>query len=287
MPSAVSVLPTIPAFAPDWKDKHSDLVRKDFGWKDPPTERRTRTAIDAGTGRAADEQLFSYGLVMPEKGEDGAVQESFVWEGTIGLERILPDSEHAAILEELGELFQFGLPNIGKTRAVGAVTWMDRATAPAKGSKAPANGTHIVTLQTDCLMTNPELLRGNAVGCLEAAYRDFWTEASGGVCELERFFAQQSLHGGYLAKRFAKCFGKPSYEPYLVTDRGSTFVLKVNDEAKASVKMKEWTTRGLPIPSWVEARYGKPLWKTCPFLPEVGFGEVMIDLECHSKEMPQ
>ena len=41
-------------------------VRQAFGWADLPRERRTRAAIAADKGRALDENLFSYGLVLPE-----------------------------------------------------------------------------------------------------------------------------------------------------------------------------------------------------------------------------
>jgi hypothetical protein len=36
---------------------------------------------------------------------------------------------------------------------------------------------------------------------------------------------------------------------------------------------------------WVAMRYGEPLWKRCPFLPAVGFGEVAIDLASHLRSL--
>ena len=150
---------------------------------------------------------------------------------------------------------------------------------------APPGGRHVVTLQTDGLMTDPDLLRAEG---LEAAYRDFWREASGGstgtgepgAFALARFFARQSLHGGYLTRRA----GRGGYEPYLVTDRGSVFVLEPTGRGRPDEVLKRWRA-GLPVPKWVETRYGlsgKPLWQSCPFLPHVGFGEIAIDLACHT-----
>jgi hypothetical protein len=130
-------------------------------------------------------------------------------------------------------------------------------------------------------MTNPEKLRLSRREDLEQAYCDFWTEVSGNAFELVRYFARQELHGGYLSKR-----SRPeSYEPFLATARGSTFVLRSTDDSKAHDALKRWRQRGLDVPAWVMNRYrvhGVPIWKSCPFLPHVGFGEVAIDLDCHT-----
>lgn len=268
-----------PAFLPDWKDKEFASVRQAFGWPELPRERRTRTEIDGQTGRAKDQALFSYGLVLPQRGE-----ESFVWETVIGLEHV-PDAERRAVADELAQLFAYGLPNVGKTRAVATVNWLHKRTPPAGAGATPVTGLHVVTLQTDCLMTDPNTL-GDDPEQLHAAYAEFWADISGSALKLKHFFARQSLHGGYLAKRFG---AKRVYEPYLVTDRGSAFVLETLDAPKAAACLDAWRDEALPVPNWVEARYGRPgepLWKTCPFLPHVGFGEVAIDLACHTKDRP-
>ncbi len=271
--------PAAPAFMPDWKDTEFASVRQAFGWPLLPRERRTRTAIDADTGRAADQELFSYGLVLPKRGE-----KSFVWETVIGLER-LPLGERVAVAGELANLFAYGLPNVGKTRAVAAVEWLPKRTDPQVGGVTPVAGRYTVTLQTDCLMTDPTIL-GDDPEKLHAAYDDFWAEASGGALKLSHFFARQSLHGGYLSKRFG---AKRAYEPYLVTDRGSVFVLETLDIDNVAACLDAWRDGALPVPKWVEVRYGRPgepLWKTCPFLPHVGFGEVAVDLACPTKARP-
>ncbi|MBN9119964.1 MAG: hypothetical protein J0I06_12510 [Planctomycetes bacterium] len=272
-----------PAFDIDWKDETRDAVGVYFGTKyvirtpagetiesaEPPSERRTRTAISRDSGRAADEQLFSYGL---------AVNVGFVWETAIGLEGV-PEPERAAVVADLRDLLGYGLPNIGKTRAVAHVEWLTAPTVPAvRDGAAPPDGVHVVTLQTDCLMTDPDVLTRSG---LEAAYREFWADVSGGALELVRFFARQTLHGGHLARRTRQ----PSYEPFLVTDRGSTFVLKPTGTGDAGARLREWRAAGLPEPKWIARRYGRadvPLWAAVPFLPHVGFGEVAIDLACHT-----
>jgi hypothetical protein len=277
-----------PAFAPDWKDAEIGLVRSTFGWPVLPRERRTRTAINPHTSRAADEQLFSYGLVLPGKKTDGGTIAEFVWEGSIGLEGIPEKVDQDKVREELDTLLQYGFINIGKTRAVGEVQWLENPTPNAVDTTAVATDHVIVTLQTDCLMTDPDLLQGGQPGCLKRAYEAFWCEISDGALSLKRYFARQSLSGGFLSQRSNSI----TYEPFLLTDRGSVFVLTIVDSAKANGDNKgdkglldRWAIQGLPLADWVKRRYapgGEPLWKRCPFLPEVGYGEIAINLACHT-----
>ena len=66
-------------------------------------------------------------------------------------------------------------------------------------------------------------------------------------------------------------------------------MLRTTDETMAGVALNRWREGGLDVPDWVKARYGvegAPLWKSCPFLPHAGFGEVAIDLVCHTKKPP-
>lgn len=267
-----------PAFQPDWKKKDTEVVRTAFGWSFLPTERRTRTAIDENLRRAADQQLFSYGLVQPERGRNGISEESFVWESRIGLEEV-PAGERAVVQAELSELLACGLPNLGKTRAIAHVEWLAAPTPPHLTAAVIPEGLHVVTLQTECLMTDPQDLQA---GSIEQAYAKFWNEASNQSLELVRFFAKQTLHGGYLVRRLKR----PHYEPFLLTERGSAFVLKPTGRGDPSACLERWRNRGLSTAKWVQTRYGAepaPLWKTCPYLPHAGYGEVAIDLECHKR----
>ena len=130
-------------------------------------------------------------------------------------------------------------------------------------------------------MTNPAILEQDGADPLRDAYHDFWREVSQGSLTLERFFARQSLHGGYVSRRA----NHRHYEPFLLTDRGSVFVLTIEDEVKARPLLDTWNVQGLPTPEWVSRRYtpnGAALWQRCPYLPQNGFGEIEIDLECHT-----
>ena len=98
-----------------------------------------------------------------------------------------------------------------------------------------------------------------------------------------RFFASQSLAGGYQVLRFQA--NKP-YNPFLLTDPGSVFVLRASgDIASAQASIAQWLHAGLSLPGWAQARYGNH-WRTCPFLPEDGFGEVAVNLPCHVEKKP-
>ena len=267
-----------PAFLVDWKGEDFGTVFGRFGWPEVPKERRTRTAIFEKNFRAKDEQLFSYGLVLPDKSNGGTQLAKIVWETEIGLEKVL-ETDREAVRKELQVLLQWGLPNIGKTRAVGAITWLEKPRQPTVKSQAAPDNHVIVTLQTECLMTNPDDLTDDP-GSLQKAYEAFWKGVSPELT-LETFFATQSLYGGYVSKRANRDF----YEPFLLTDRGSTFVLSHPAEGDPTDLIEKWQQQGLPVAQWVQERYatgeGGDLWQRCPYMPHVGFGQVEVNLESH------
>ena len=151
-----------PAFAPDWKEADESFIREAFGWPTLPRERRTRTSIEAGKGRALDQSLFSYGLVLPRSRRPGRSIESFVWETSVGVEhKDIAKTDRAAIVSELADLLAHGLPGVGKTRATAEVEWLKSPSAPkVAGGAPPGASEHVVTLQTEFLMTGPETVPG-------------------------------------------------------------------------------------------------------------------------------
>ena len=271
-----------PAFLLDWKGDDFGAVFGQFGWTEVPKERRIRTAIDSQNFRAKEEQLFSYGLVLPDKSVDGRPIARIVWETEIGLEE-LPESDQKAVRQELQALLQWGLPNLGKTRAVAALTWLKEPRQPAVKSQAAPGEFVIVTLQTECLMTDPDRLTADP-DSLRQAYQAFWQDVSKGKLTLKTFFATQSLYGGYVSKRANRDY----YEPFLLTDRGSTFVLSHESDFDPAKQIEQWRNQGLPVANWVLKRYAgesqgeeDQLWQSCPYLPHVGFGQVEVNLESH------
>ena len=268
-----------PAFMPDWKGKDFGVVRKAFHWPEIARERRIRTAIDYLTGRSTDAQLFSYGMTLPERIDSEGALHQWEWLGSICLADIAP-GDQPLVRDELAELLKHGIPNIGRTRAGAAVEWLQPE--PAKEPNELDGGVYLVTLQTECLMTDPAILQTGASTAIRDAYSEHWRELSEGSLSLGNYFARQSLYGGYVSRR-AK---KSSYEPFLLTDRGSVFVLHVKDSAKAMELVQDWLTKGLPEPKWVEPRYGQqgePLWQRCPYIRENGYGEICVNLPCHTE----
>jgi hypothetical protein len=123
---------------------------------------------------------------------------------------------------------------------------------------------------------------------LHGAYAAYWDELSGGALTLDDFFAHQGFEGGYRYHRYlgaAERKNRPNnYRPYYLTLSGSLFKLRVTDEIKAPKLLIQWMSSGLPLPKWALAEYGqynRPLWETCPFVPENGYGEIAVNLAWH------
>jgi len=194
-----------PSYAVDWKK--SDDVWSHFGWAIPDRELRVRTAIDRNRRRARDEQPFAYDMVVPK---------GCVWYGKIDLSQVQVGPTRDAVARQLQALLNRGLRGIGKTKA-SADIHVPVKIAPAHLSDSdPIGALWVVTLQTPALLCDPATLpEASGERELFAAYDAAWRDLSGGALKLVRFFATQSLAGGYLAFRFQP--NKP-YNPFLVTD---------------------------------------------------------------------
>jgi hypothetical protein len=265
--------PRAPSFKVDWKT--SDDVSQAFGWAEPERELRVRTALNRERRRAEDGQLFAYDMVVPH---------GVLWHGHIDLHRV-PQAARAAVVEQLRSILRYGLHGIGKTKATAEVR-LDIPVEPryASDTRPLEDNLWLVTLQTPVLLCDPARLN-EASGFPELfdAYDEAWREISDNTLQLVRFFASQSLAGGYQVLRFQP--NKP-YNPFLLTDAGSVFVLRASgDRAAAQASVAQWLHAGLRLPKWAQARYGHH-WRTCPFLPEDGFGEVSINLPCHVENKP-
>jgi hypothetical protein len=273
-----------PAFAIDWKN--CDTPGWKSGWREPDTELRLHTAIDDEWRRAKYEYLFGQELVRPE---------GVVWRGAGDLSR-LDEAVRPVVPRLLHELLRQATIRIGKTKARARVDVQVRsvlspALAPCRDPVQPAEDTArlwVITLQSPALLLNPR--DGGISGdseWLRQLYDAVWKtpEFSDGTLELVRCFTRQSLHGGFLADRATGRRGHVYY-PFLLTDAGSVFVLRApGDVATAQAKIATWYERGLPLPEWARERYGED-YRTNPFLPQDGFGEIAVNLPCHLDLMP-
>ena len=281
-----------PVFQVDWK-QHVD-VAKQFGWPGPlPRDLRVRTAIDRDHSRAADEQLFAQERIVPT---------GYEW-----LARVqLPEEDRQKVSDQLQALLQQGLHGLGKTKAHadvelfvgGTVSAAYDATAPP--SLRSGESQWVITLQTPAVLGWPEEFGTQPAHDPRhgALYRTVWSqlsrteEAPDGVLVLQQFYARQSLAGGaYLWHRFQK--PRP-YNPWLLTDAGSVFVLRAAPgQAEVAQKLiARWGRTGLPLPEWVIRAYdlaNDPAqdWCLCPFLPENGYGEIAVNLKCHTEKKPK
>ncbi len=268
---------TAPAFAVDWKGKDFAKVKRHFGWPAVTRELRIRTAVNAETRRSSDEQLFAYEMVVPTGGME--------WYAHLDLSAI-PQSDRAKVVAQLRSLVAGGVVGLGKTKAYAELELLDLGSIRSHCPSRWQGPTWVVTLQTPALLCSPEGLtdsNSDRPAALLKAYSDTFASLSEESLVLQRFFAKQSLAGGeYLWKRFQ--YSQP-YEPWLLTDAGSVFVLcpQVGKEEAAHEVMEKWFNTGLPIPEWAVKRYqlgekSADYWEKCPFIPQHGFGEIAVNV---------
>lgn len=272
-PGLIGGPPRAPSFAVDWK--RADDVQIAFGWAEPRRELRVRTAIDRIRRRAEDEKLFAYEMVVPE---------GCIWYGKVDLSQVPDGVTRTAVESQLGTLLSHGFRSVGKTKAAAAVEVFAALNPMYTSNLNPIDNLWVVTLQSPALLCDPASLKEES-GTQElfAAYDAAWQDISSGTVKLVRFFASQSLAGGYLVLRFQR--GKP-YNPFLLTDAGSVFVLQASGEnSSAQAVIGNWLQNGLPLPDWAQNRYGNH-WSACPFLPADGFGEIAVNLPCQTQKQP-
>lgn len=261
-----------PSFAIDWKERKE--VDKEFGWyKKPKRQLRVRTAMDRDTRSALDENLFAYEMIVPD---------GFVWLARVDMSGI-DNGERQNVEKQLRGLLCNGLKGWSKTKVGADVSFVSSDTIKSvKDSIVDGkDDIYVITLQTPALLCDPsKLTKASGDDQLSAAYEEAWEDISENTLTLMRFFATQSLAGGgYLHSRFSN--GKP-YNPYLLTDAGSVFVLEVKDgkdkKTNALKCVNDWITAGLGLPKWAKTLYGD-LWSTCPYIRQNGYGEVAVNIE--------
>lgn len=274
-----------PTFRVDWKKSEGE--EKAFGWPSLHRELTVRTAMDPATRRAADEKLFAHETIVPSPGD--------CWLGRVDLSRVPPD-EQQEVADQLADLLAGGLRHVGKTHAAARARLLPAGERPcAVPAYAEDTGRrHVLTLQTAALLLDPRKVAEPGID-LRKAYAEVWNEWTEDLLELKRCFTHHRLAGGtYLHHRFQP--GK-AYEPYLLTAPGSVFVFEAKEGREKDAKrwLTERQDRGLELPGWAVERYARtdldpPVqgshWRACPYIPENGYGEVVVDLEIHWQREP-
>ena len=266
-------------FEPDWKISDRLAMGRRFGSEHMPTELRVRTAIDPTKRRAADSQLFAWQVIVPKE-EQG-------WTSCIDCGAV-PEQDRATVRSQLLSLLSRPIRYVGKTKATLNVELLEYKPTQS----IDRADVYVLTLQTPALLGNPDsLTEAHSGDVLLKAYAADFATMSNGALKLVRFFAKQYLQGGmYLYKHFLDGGDYP-YQPYLLTQPGSVFVMEpAGDRKDKAVEcIREWARFGLPAAPWSAERYrrgGLPgdHWSNHPYLRENGFGEIAVNLSCHWEE---
>jgi CRISPR/Cas system CSM-associated protein Csm3 (group 7 of RAMP superfamily) len=267
-----------PLFPPDWKgDMFAEAFKRlpyaglsdDIG-----TSTRTRTSIRDGV--AGDGSLFT-AIARAHLHDDGTPVRHRL---EVDLSALETDAERECARRILAVLEsgpgQTGrLDGIGKTDA--SATLERLAAPPAPHRPRPFGGeagSYAVLLRTPALMLDLNGLQDESGNWKETpfdAYARYWSSVLPGA-SLRTFFASQSLAGGYLGHR-RRLYGASGYYPFLLTDPGSVFLLENVDEAGLAALCR----RGLPLPAFEDVAPEHVSWRTCPFVPENGYGEILAD----------
>ncbi len=277
-----------PFFSPDWKDAGP---RDKFGWPSLERELRVRTRIDADKLRARDEELFSYDMVRPG---------GHCWLSHIDLSDV-PEQDRPEVAKQLARLLSLDLMGIGKNKTIAKADLL-RAGQITPSMPVAQTGQRLsedelvcITLQTDALLLAPSDKLNESAGkqALLDAYRESWKELSAAL-KLEYFYAQQHLRGGeYMARRYRRWGNNgQDYYPWILTRPGSVFVFSVTDQTQAEADLNNWVERGLPLGKTIRDAYNiegeeKDWWKTCPWVPHNGYGEIAVNLDIHETWRPE
>lgn len=251
----------IPAFKPDWKPTDKQLI-DNYCQQTNTTLRRylsVHTGIDNTDHKniAAESQLFSLECIDPSE---------HTWQADIELCNIAED-KHQAIAEKLQQIFNKGLHGIGKTKAIASI----ECDYSLQQSATITNDENIIIkLITPARILPPALaITGiNSQQALKQAYQDYWHQCDNDI-ELLDYFAQQHLSNSY----YHQTIHQQNYTPEWLTLEGSIFKLKANSSA-AREKLQHYLSTGLPAHR--EANDTIAHWKTTPYLPEHGFGEICL-----------
>lgn len=269
---------------PDWKASEWATARELFGWpKPPPHHVRTRTAIDSGTHAAREAQLFSYRLINPL---------GYKWRFVLDRGEADPGC-YARIVS----LLRGGLSFVGKSSAQAACQPAeDPQVGEAKAEpRSDAGGGLLwrVTLQTPAALFSARKCRRDENGRppdLARIYQDYWRDVFQwhGHENLEfssfSFWASQKWDGGYRARRYPEEPGR--YLPYVLTQPGSVFIMSLDERSISREDQQKvfdhLARRGLPLFN-AGTKNAPGLWRTCPYPPENGYGEVCVDWGDHEK----
>ncbi len=253
----------VPAYVGDWKNgKRPDHLPS----SDMAALPRIHTRIGEGYTAAEGDLYVDIGL---SPWRDATASEPRFWRLRIDRNGADP----VCFARFIALLCQSGLDGVGTT---GAKATFREATPPPGLNigpvSTPTGDLWAVTLITPALMLPHDV--GNA---LHGAYQEYWRRALDQPdLILRNLFARHRLAGGYIAMR-RRHFGPSAYRPFLLTEPGTVFLL----QGPLGAALKRRLGTGLPARGanggWATD------WRTCPFLPENGFGDFRLNLVDHAQ----
>lgn len=283
-----------PRFMIDWKESYeSEKLRESFGWGTSDIINKTRTAIEEITRTAKEEKLYTFQYLTPYQipGHDNpdAEKQRVRWISRIMLPQMKP-TEQQRLLQELNRAIRLGWRHMGKRDSRFRLVDIGKeATDPpfaSRKSMLSQVGLAVIMLQTDTLMFDAKALAAKKSEIdLQNIYEEYWKKITGESCELVRFYARQRMSGGYLAKKLYPLYCD-SYYPYVLTEAGSVFVLRILNEDLGEQKFADFAQNGLPLPPQIisllpEEEDHCEHWKKCPYVPKNGYGEIIVNLDWH------
>lgn len=256
-------------FRGDWKGGWTAHAATALGRPQPRYSigiARTHTKIDAVSETAETGALFT---TISRPAHLNGVPRSWLLDVDLG--SVPEGAERETLDAVLRQCLADGLHGIGKTAASARFEITAETTAAAV---APIHGTrdeYALVLETPALLLDRIALSGEAgwsSGPADA-YAAYFRGILPGA-ELLSFFASQKLAGGYLARR-RRAYGEGLYQPFLLTEAGSVFRLRLSNPAQ----LRELVRAGLPVVPLEEAE--ALTWENCPFVPENGYGRISAD----------
>lgn len=248
----------------DWKGVAWDAFHRRTDWpvdSDPPSPLlRSHVKIERDSLVAADRQLFTtVAKSVWRRGENRWLPRA--WRLSVDFGKV-PE----AFRDRLRAAIEAGLEPIGKTQA-SAIFEVAGASVPTTAPIPGRPGLHAVTLVTPALLLDP-----NSLLPVTEQYRAVIRQQTGG--ELLRSFALRNLAGGHVSMR-RRPYGR-TYYPFVLTKAGSVFLIEGADPAR----LQEIARFGFRPVALQGA--GTLDWRTCPYLPENGYGQVAFNLVDHA-----
>lgn len=261
-----------PLLQPDWKHEDYAKAFSETGSSGDGPERMlmVRTQIERDSGVSSEGQLFTVECIDPD---------DYVWSADIELCQV-PEDKREHVCKNLAQIFSRGLFGLGKTKAELQIELRDNAFTQVPQAITPAlENYYIVTLKTAAAMlpSNLDISAVNSHQELKEIYQQYWAQQHPAI-RLHSFYAQQTLVGTWYHQR--RNASTKDYYPEWLSREGSVFVLEI-EEPRALKMLHSWCRTGLPVLLDIDEEPRD--WRSTPFLPEHGYGEILVNDVIHTE----